>query len=128
VKEFRNPSNVHPPIAGFTHQVEITGRTRFLMLSGQIGRTAQGEVPTDPTEQLSIAFDNVDLNLQAAGMTTKDLVKLTIYLVGEMDASKRVNIINQKLGGHKPCMTLIYVAALANPAYKVELDAWASAE
>jgi len=30
------------------------------------------------------------------------------------------------LKGHKPCMTLVVVAALAAPIFKVELDAWAS--
>jgi 2-iminobutanoate/2-iminopropanoate deaminase len=53
---------------------------------------------------------------------------LTTYLVGEWDTDKRRALVASKLAGHQPAMTLVYVAALANPAIKVEIDAWASCE
>lgn len=126
MKEYRNPPGVHPPLAAYSHQVEIAGSERLLFLSGQVGQTREGMVPKDPVQQLEIALDNVLRNLQAAGMDVTDLVKLTFYLVGEMDAQRRRDVIAAKLRGHQPCMTLLYVAGLATPAYKVELDAWAS--
>lgn len=58
-------------------------------------------------------------------MEVQDLTKIIFYLVGEMDASQRQQIINNFFGGHLPCTTLIYVVALATPALKVEIDAWA---
>lgn len=85
-----------------------------------------GSIPEDPLEQLDIALDNVFRNLQAAGMTAEDLLKLTFYHVGEMDSVKRRELIAGKLKHHKPCMTLLFVAALANPSIKVEIDAIAS--
>jgi 2-iminobutanoate/2-iminopropanoate deaminase len=126
VKEFRNPPDVHPPIAAYTHQIEIKGSERLLILSGQIGRRADGVVPEDPIEQLDVALENLQRNLQAANMEVADLVKLTFYLVGQMDAERRRDVIAARLHGHRPCMTLLFVASLAGPAYKVELDAWAS--
>jgi 2-iminobutanoate/2-iminopropanoate deaminase len=128
VKEYRNPSNVHPPLAAYTHQIEVSGSERLLFLSGQVGVTEDGVVPEDPLEQLELALENVCRNLQAADMAVPDIVKLTFYLVGEMDATKRRTLIAAKLQGHKPCMTLLFVAALAAPIYKVEIDAWASRE
>jgi 2-iminobutanoate/2-iminopropanoate deaminase len=125
MKEFRNPPSIHPPVAAYMHQVEVTDFTRQLILSGQIGRTVDGDVPSDPLEQLLIALDNVLRNLEAAGMSAQDIVKLTLYAVGELNAAKRGEIIRQKLNGHKPCMTLVFVAALASPLYKVEIEAWA---
>ncbi len=80
----------------------------------------------DPIEQIQVAFENLIRNLHAANMQVKDIVKLTLYLVGDIDAGKRRQAIALKLGGHKPCMTLVYVASLAAPVYKVEVDAWAS--
>jgi enamine deaminase RidA (YjgF/YER057c/UK114 family) len=77
---------------------------------------------------LEIAFENIFHNLQAANMQVKDLVKLTIYLVGEWDTDKRRALVTSKLAGHQPAMTLIYVVGLASPALKVEIDAWASCE
>jgi enamine deaminase RidA (YjgF/YER057c/UK114 family) len=43
-----------------------------------------------------------------------------------MDMTKRREIITAKLQGHKPCSTFLYVAGLASPAYKVEVEAIAS--
>ncbi len=128
MKEYRNPPNVHPPIAAYTHQIEIKGSERLLVLSGQVGRRQDGSVPDDPIEQLQVALDNLRRNLQAAHMDIEDVVKLTFYLVGDMDAEKRRDAIAAGLKGHKPCMTLLFVSSLASPAYKVELDAWASSE
>ena len=85
-----------------------------------------GTIPEDPIEQLDIAFENIFHNLQAANMQVKDLLKLTTYLVGEWDTDKRRAQVTSKLAGHQPAMTLVYVAALASPEIKVEIDAWAS--
>src|SRR5688572_29399931 len=85
-----------------------------------------GTVPEDPLAQMEVAFENILRNLRAAYMDVKDIVKLTYYLVDEIDTQKRREVIVSKLQGHKPCSTLLYVAALASPIYKVEIDAWAS--
>jgi enamine deaminase RidA (YjgF/YER057c/UK114 family) len=119
---------VHQPIAGYTHQIEVTGTPRWLVLSGQLGRTLAGTVPTDPIEQLTLALDNLRANLDAAGMEITDLVKLTLYLVGDLDAERRKHALTDRLGGHRPCLTLLFVAGLAAPEYRVEIDAWAARE
>jgi 2-iminobutanoate/2-iminopropanoate deaminase len=126
MKEYRNPPNIHPPIAAYTHQIQVQGPERLLVLSGQVGRNEDGTVPDDPIEQLDVALENLHRNLQAANMDVQDLLKLTFYLVGEMDAARRRDVIASKLKGHQPCMTLLFVASLASPIYKVEIDAWAS--
>ncbi|GAA4225846.1 RidA family protein [Actinomadura meridiana] len=121
----RDPGTVHAPIAGYTHQIEVTGTPRWLVLSGQIGKRPSGEVPSDPAEQLAVALDNVTAQLAAAGMDVADLVKVTFYLVGDVDTARRREVITQWSGGHRPCMTVLYVSALAAPEYYVEVDAWA---
>jgi enamine deaminase RidA (YjgF/YER057c/UK114 family) len=73
-----------------------------------------------------VALENIIHNLQTANMEVNDLVKLTFYLVGDMDAMKRGRMIASRLRGHRPCMTLLFVASLAAPFYKAEVDAWAS--
>lgn len=125
MKEYRNPSNVYPPTT-YIHQIEITGPERLLVLSGQVGRKEDGGVPEDPIEQLDVALENLRRNLQSANMDVQDIVKLTFYHVGEIDAAKRRELIASRLKGHKPCSTLLFVTALSNPTVKVEIDAWAS--
>jgi enamine deaminase RidA (YjgF/YER057c/UK114 family) len=126
MKQPRDPADVHPPLAAYVHQIELSADERLLVLSGQVGARADSSLPDDPLEQLEVAWDNVDRNLAAAGMDTGDLVKLTFYLVGEWDSLRRREVIARRLGGHRPTMTMLYVAALALPEFRVEIDAWAS--
>jgi enamine deaminase RidA (YjgF/YER057c/UK114 family) len=127
VKEQRNPASIHAPLAGYAHQIELRGEERLLVVSGQVGMTPDGELPDDPAEQLALAMDNVVRNLEAADMGVADLVKLTFYHVDPIDPVRRREIVDARLGGHTPCMTLIYVAGLARPEINLEVDAWASA-
>ena len=126
MKEFRNPQDVHQPLGSYSHHIEISGNERLLVISGQVGMRRDGIIPDDPFEQIDLAFENIFRNLRAANMDVKDIIKLTYYLVGEIDTAKRREIVLSKLQGHQPCSTLLYVAALASPAFRVEIDAWAS--
>jgi 2-iminobutanoate/2-iminopropanoate deaminase len=122
----RNPADVHAPLAGYSHEIEVPAPARWLALSGQVGRTLDRHVPEDPAAQLDLALDNVLRNLRAAGLDVPDLVKLTLYLLDPIDPTRRREIFTARLGDHAPCMTLVYVVALAAPIYKVEVDAWAA--
>jgi len=82
-------------------------------------------VPADPFEQLDLALENLCRNLQAANMDVQDILKLTFYLVGRDGCGKATRVDGFLAERHKPCMTLIHVAALASPVYKVEIDGWA---
>ena len=125
MKQARNPETIHAPLGRYVHQIEVSGESRILFLAGQIGMAADGSVPADPVEQLGVALENVVRNLEAAGFEPTDLVKLTTYVVGDMDAAGRRAQLDRVLGSHVPTSTLVYVAALASPDYKVEVDAWA---
>ena len=128
MKEFRNPADVHEPVGSYSHQIEVRGNERLLVISGQVGMRQDGTIPDDPFEQIDLAFENIFRNLHAANMDVKNIIKLTYYLVGEIDTAKRREVVLSKLQGHQPCSTLLYVAALASPAFRVEIDAWASRE
>jgi enamine deaminase RidA (YjgF/YER057c/UK114 family) len=125
MKRFQNPKDVHQPLAAYTHQIEITEPKRWLVLSGQVGMRSDGNLPEDPIEQFRVALDNIHKNLRAVDMEIQHLVKLTFYLVDEIDTAQRREVLSGWLGEHAPCSTLLYVAALATPALKVEIDAWA---
>jgi len=125
---FRNPSHVHAPVAAYSHQVEIGPGARWLVLSGQIGMRPDGTLSDGAVAQLAVSLDNIRRNLDAAGMAIEDIVKLTIYLVGEVSAEERRDVLSAFFGAHRPCMTLLYVAGLAAPAIMVEVEAWAARE
>jgi len=126
MKQARNPASVHAPLGRYVHQIEVSGESRLLFLSGQIGVAPDGSVPEDTLGQLRVALENVLRNLEAAGFKPTDLVKMTTYVVGEIDPAGRKAAIDEVLGTHLPTSTLVFVAALARPEYKVEVDAWAT--
>lgn len=125
MKQTRNPETIHAPLGRYVHQIEATGESRLLFLAGQVGMAPDGTVPSDPVAQLGIALDNVMKNLAAAGFEPTDLVKITTYVVGEMDPAGRRAEMDRAFGSHVPTSTLVFVAALASPDYKVEVDGWA---
>ena len=127
MKTRRNPETVQPPLGGYAHQVELAGEARILALAGQVGMRPDGTLPESVEEQLREALRNVERNLEAASMTLRDVVKLTIYAVGELDRDARTAVLGDAFGDEPPAMTLVFVASLATPALRVELDAWASA-
>src|SRR5687767_16033187 len=106
MKEFRNPENIHEPLGSYSHQIEVRWNERLLVISGQVGMREDGTIPEDPFEQIDIAFENVLRNLRSAGMDSKDLIKITYYLVGEIETARRREIVLSKLDGHQPCSTL----------------------
>lgn len=128
MKTSRNPESIHTPVAPYVHQIEVTGPCKWLTLSGQLGMKQNGTVPENAIDQMKVALDNIRKNLEAADMEIKDLTKLVFYLVGEFNAVERRKVISDFLEDHLPCTTMIYVVALAAPAFKIEIDAWACKE
>ena len=112
MKISRNPKEIHPPVAPYVHQIEITGPNRWLTFSGQIGMALDGTVPEDPIIQLQLALNNIKKNLECAGMTVADLTKVVFYLVGEFDTAQRKHVMGDFFGDHCPCMTMVYVCLL----------------
>src|SRR5919106_4162624 len=100
MKQARNPESVHAPVGRYVHQIEVNGESRILFLSGQVGKAADGTVPSSPVEQFGIALDNVMRNLEAAGFEPTDIVKLTTYVVGQVDAAARRAQLDRVLGTH----------------------------
>jgi 2-iminobutanoate/2-iminopropanoate deaminase len=125
MKTSRNPDTIHAPVGRYVHQIEVSGESRILFLSGQVGMAADGSVPDDAVAQFGLALQNVMANLEAGGFEPTDLVKLTTYVVGEMDSAGRRAELDRLLGPHVSTRDLVFVAALAAPQYKVEIDAWA---
>lgn len=53
---------------GLSHAVVIPANARRVLVGGQLGLRDDGSVPTDPAEEVDIAFEHVQHALQAAGL------------------------------------------------------------
>ena len=55
---------------------------QFIFAAGQVGRTADMRIVTDPAAQFEACFENLRTVLAAAGCTFDDIVDMTTYHVG----------------------------------------------
>jgi 2-iminobutanoate/2-iminopropanoate deaminase len=116
-----NAADAPPPAGQYIQAVEVTGASRTLYLSGQVGIAADGSIPADAGAQSALAWRNLHAQLRAAGMEIENLVKITTIVCNPADiASVRAGRASV-LGAHQPASTLI-IGGLANPAWKVEVE------
>ena len=116
-----NAPDAYAPVAAYTQAIEVSGAVRTLYISGQIGQRMDGALPEDVAEQSRLAWQNLEAQLKAAGMTFDNLVKVTTILPDQGDVAAAREARSKALGNRKPASTLI-VAGLANPAWKIEIE------
>jgi enamine deaminase RidA (YjgF/YER057c/UK114 family) len=128
MKTSRNPETIAAPVGRYVHQIRLDSPQQLLFIAGQVGMRPDGSVPEDAVDQLAVALENVLRNIEAAGLDASDLVKITTYVVAgaELDPARRRAEMERLLGDHVPTSTLVFVAGLASPQYKVEIDGWAA--
>ena len=116
-----------PPVKGtYPQAVETTGASRWLHLSGQVPVASDGSVKADFLGQCEQVWDNVEIQLAAAGMTLDNLVKVTTYLADRSHALENREVRATRLAGRPPALTVI-VTGLFDEAWLVEIEAIAAA-
>jgi 2-iminobutanoate/2-iminopropanoate deaminase len=116
-----NAPDAYAPVAAYTQAIEVSGAARTLYISGQIGQRIDGAIPDDIVEQSRLAWQNLEAQLKAAGMSFDNLVKVTTILPNPGDVAAARKARSKALGDRKPASTLI-VGGLANPAWKIEIE------
>jgi enamine deaminase RidA (YjgF/YER057c/UK114 family) len=116
---------------GFDQGQVVSGHTRTLYCSGQAAMSADGrpEHAGDLASQVTLAVDNLEAVLAAAGMTLADLVRLTVYATDVDLLFQHYDRLASRLGaaGASPTTTMLGVARLAVPELMVELEGTAVA-
>jgi enamine deaminase RidA (YjgF/YER057c/UK114 family) len=135
----RHPGPAQSPIlAGVT----ITTGSTLVLLSGQVPPPLDASKPADdPTAygdtrtQATGVFRKIDALLAQQGLGLKDVVKLTVFLVGDPKLGGKLDFkgfseaYGQFFGTadqpNKVARSVVQVSALANPAFLVEIEATA---
>ena len=99
---------------------------KTIYISGQVG-IRDGEIPDSFAEQMDIVFANLVEQLEAAGATMADVIKLTGFIV-DMDGERRTAYSEARAryfsaDNPPPASTLIGVSGLVIPALQVEVEA-----
>ena len=123
----RNPSTVAPPLARYSHAVEIPRDARALFISGQVGIDPDGVMADSAEEQSENVWRNLKAILDDAGMGLEDLVRVNAYITdARYVAAYREGRDKVLTGDHAPASTLVVVSGLADPKMKIEVEAVAA--
>ena len=118
---------IAPPAGMYSHAVCAAGDMEWVHLSGQIGKNEDGSISSTIDGQSRQLWANVMAILSARGMTARNIVKITNYLVSRQDYPSYRSAREAALSGYKPASTLLYVAGLVSPEVLVEVDVVAAA-
>jgi 2-iminobutanoate/2-iminopropanoate deaminase len=120
-----NPPGLSTPQT-YTHVVKVG---KLLFIAGQVGADASGKVVgPGMREQLERVLENLKIALASQGADFRHIAKITVFVtsIDEYRAPGMAELRGKYFGDHRPASTLVQVASLANPAFKVEIEAVAA--
>ena len=116
-----------PPTNGYSHAVSFTGTT--VLVSGQVPLDSDGKLvgAGDALEQTRQVFRNIAAALAAAGAAMSDVAKLTVFLTDLADLPAFRTARDEFLDVTRPpASSLVQVAGLVSPDFRVEIEAVAA--
>jgi len=114
----------YEPIIGFSRAVRV-GKALHLAGTGPVGAEDQ-----DAAGQTRRIFAIAEKALAEAGATFADVVRTRMFLTQVEDWETVGRVHGEFFGNIRPAATMVVVAALLNPAWRIEIemDAVISAE
>lgn len=122
--EKNNPSTLPKPAPGtYTHVVKAG---KLLFIAGQTGVDATGKVVGGGMkEQLEQVMINLVAALNAHGADFSHVAKTTTFVtsIPEFRSPEAAAVRSKYVGANPPANTLVQIQQLADPAFKVEIEA-----
>jgi len=119
-----NPTGLSKPAPGTYTQIVKAGK--LLFIAGQVGTNAEGKiVGASMKEQVEQAFLNLQTALKSQRADFTHVTKMTTYVtsIPEFRSPDVAAIRAKYVGANPPANTLVQIQQLADPAYKVEIEA-----
>lgn len=110
-------SSPYEPVIGFSRAVRV-GQSVFVS-----GTAPVGAEPTDAATQTRHALELIRSALEKADARLEDVVRTRMYLthVDDWEAVGRAH--GEFFGTIRPAATMVVVAGLLNPSWRVEIEA-----
>jgi enamine deaminase RidA (YjgF/YER057c/UK114 family) len=121
------PTTIAPPAANYAHAMLTEAPARWLHTAGVVPTAPDGSVPPELGEQASQVWSNIAAILSAAEMSAADVVSVTTYVVAGEELGPVMGARDAFLAGRRVASTLVTVAALARPEWRVEIAIVAAA-
>jgi enamine deaminase RidA (YjgF/YER057c/UK114 family) len=105
---------------GFSRALRIGDR---VLVAGTGPIWADGHCPDDVAEQARRCFAIIGTALSEAGATLDDVVRTRMFLTSADDATAVGAVHGELLQRARPVATMVIVAGLLDPRWKVEIEA-----
>jgi 2-iminobutanoate/2-iminopropanoate deaminase len=116
------PPSIRPPFARYSYGVEIPAGHRILVCSGQLGITAQDQVPDTIEQQTDLCFRNIGAVLDQAGFRFSDIVRINAFVVSREHLKGYMSVRDRYISDPPPASTLMIVSGFARPEFLVEVE------
>jgi enamine deaminase RidA (YjgF/YER057c/UK114 family) len=123
VTDRRHVSSASPfePVIGFSRAVRVGDR---VLVSGSGPVQSPGRpCPEEAGLQARRCFTVIEEALRAAGASLNDVVRTRLYLTSSDDAEAVGAVHHEVFDEVRPAATMVVVAGLLDPAWKVEIEA-----
>jgi enamine deaminase RidA (YjgF/YER057c/UK114 family) len=108
------------PTIGFSRAVRAGDR---VLVSGTAPAWPSGDVDPDVAVQMERCLEIVLEALGSLGARPEDVVRTRTYLIDPQDWPEVGRVHGEVFGDVRPASTMVVVAALLDPRWKVELEA-----
>jgi 2-iminobutanoate/2-iminopropanoate deaminase len=117
-----NSSSAPQAVGGYSQAVDVSGVQRLLFVSGQVPESVTGDVPSDFSAQARLAWHNIIAQLEAADMSIRNLVKVTIFLSSREFAATNREVRQEVLRGHAPALSVV-ITGIFDEKWLLEIEA-----
>lgn len=107
-------------VVGYSRAVRVGPR---VVVAGTAPQWPDGTVDPDPAVQARRCLEIIGAALEEAGASFADVVRTRMYLVDAADFDAIGPVHGEVFGEIRPANTTVVVAALLNPAWRVEIEA-----
>lgn len=121
-----NAINAPSASGGYSQAVQVAAASTWLFISGQVPLTIEGNTPEDFSSQARLVWANIVAQLNSAGMSVENIVKVTTFLSGREFSAENSEIRREILGQHSPALTVI-ITGIFEQHWLLEIEAIAAA-
>jgi enamine deaminase RidA (YjgF/YER057c/UK114 family) len=117
-----------PPQGPFEEEIGFTRAIRagsIVAVSGTVGVEADGSVKEDAGAQADRCFALIREHIEALGGHMGDIVRIRMFVTDIKDADAVSAAFSRALKATRPTGTLVAIAGLYDPRWKVEIEAHA---
>jgi enamine deaminase RidA (YjgF/YER057c/UK114 family) len=110
----------YEPVVGFSRALRVGDR---VLVSGTAPIWPDGSCDPDPEAQAARCFEIILTALAEAGAGPEQVVRTRMYLVDPADWEAVGRAHGAVFAGTRPAATMVVVAALLDPRWRVEIEA-----